>query len=191
MDKKIRILIVEDDQATREMYVEVFRSHGYDVLEAEDGVEGLDRATKEVPDVIFTGISMPRMDGFGLMEALKKLVTTANIPIIISSHLGKEEDRKRANELGARDFIVRGFTSPNEIVERISALFLNGNKFKIIFDTTALDAPRIARDLNFNSSFGCMECDEKMILELMLKNPKEKVFEASFICPKCGWRVKG
>lgn len=53
-NKKLKILIVDDDVDLREMYAEVFSNSNYEVIEAEDGVEGLDKATKEIPDIIFT-----------------------------------------------------------------------------------------------------------------------------------------
>ena len=188
--KKIKILVVDDDQETRGMYAEIFRTAGMEVSEAEDGMAGLEKASKEVPDVIFTGIIMPRLDGFGLIEALKKSVITASIPVVFSSHLGREEDKQRANQLGARDFFVLNFTPPNEIVERIKALFNEGGTYRLIFETATLDAPRLARDLALNSDFQCQECNGKMVLEMRRKDLKEKIFESRLICPYCGWEAK-
>jgi CheY-like chemotaxis protein len=191
MEKNRKILIVDDDVDLRETYAEVFESAGFDVMEACDGVDALDKASKEVPDVIFTGIIMPRMDGFSLMEALKKTVMTANIPVIISSHMGREEDQQKANVLGARDFIVRNVTGPKEVIQRINAVFLEaGGEYRIEFDPFALDAQRLARDLNFQAKFRCMECDEKMAVMMKLKDVKNHSFEARFMCPKCGWESK-
>jgi len=66
-----KIIIVDDDDETRTAYAEIFRNKGFKVLEARDGVEGLDIATSEEGiDAIFTGIVMPRMDGFQMIEAL-------------------------------------------------------------------------------------------------------------------------
>jgi DNA-binding response OmpR family regulator len=186
-DKKNKILIIDDDTSTREMYAEIFKKSGYDVLDAEDGVVGLDKATKELPDVIFTGIIMPRMDGFTLIEALKKNVSTANIPVVISSHLGREEDQKRAIKMGAKDFIIRDMMSPNEVLRRVNSLFLlEGN---MQFDPYSLDAPKISKGLGLNGNFQCMECDNKMVLRVKLINDQQGTFEAHFICPNCGWSV--
>jgi two-component system chemotaxis response regulator CheY len=190
MDKKIKILVVDDEQSTREMYAEVFRSSGMEVAEAEDGMDGLEKATKDVPDIVFTGIIMPKLDGFGLMEALKKNVITSGVPVVISSHLGREVDKQKANQLGARDFFVLNFTPPNEVVARIKAIFTEGGVYRIAFDAMALDAQQLAKDLNLNNGFQCVECNEKMVLEMKLKSPQEKIFESRLICPKCGWEAK-
>jgi len=188
-NKQIKILIVDDNADIREIYAEVFKKAGFNVMEAVDGLEGLDKAGKEIPDVIFTGIIMPRMDGFTMMDALKKNVATSKIPVVISSHMGREEDKKKAEELGAKDFIVRGATSPNQAVERIKVLFMERD-YAIEFDPYNLDAAKLAHDLNISKNFQCAECDEKMVLKIHFDNPKEGIFSARFVCPKCGWILK-
>lgn len=181
-----KILIVDDDVFTREMYADVFRQSGFEVAEANDGVEGVDMATTQVPDVIFTGIVMPRMDGFTLIENLKKNVLTAQIPVFMSSHLGREEDRNRASSLGVKEFIIRDFTSPGEVVNLVSAIFAEGSEYALDFDEYNLDAQRLSRNLNFNGHFQCSECNESLILKLRIG--AKGVHTAQFVCPKCGWR---
>lgn len=191
MEGKKKILLVDDDALLREMYAEIFQNANFEVIQAGDGLEGLDKATKEIPDVIFTGIVMPRMDGFDMMEALKKTVMTANIPVVISSHMGRGEDQQRANKLGAKDFIIRDVTRPVEVIERISSLFVEpGKEYKLEFNPFALDAQEIAKDLHFEASFNCLECDEKLTLRMILKDPQARAFESHFVCPKCGWEAK-
>jgi DNA-binding response OmpR family regulator len=188
---KLKILLVDDDIELREMYAEIFENANFEVSQAGDGVEGLDVASKELPDVIFTGIIMPRMDGFSMIESLQKTVMTANIPIVISSHMGREEDRIRAEKLGVKDFIVRGNTRPVEVIERIGALFIEaGDEYEIAFDPFELDAQKLAKELSFQASFKCLDCGEKLVLNLKLTKPTERIFEARFVCPKCGLKVK-
>ncbi|EKE18905.1 MAG: hypothetical protein ACD_9C00201G0003 [uncultured bacterium] len=187
IDKKIKILIVDDDAELREMYAEIFQNSHFEVIQAADGLEGLDKATKELPDVIFTGIVMPRMDGFSMVESLQKTVMTSGIPIVISSHMGREEDKIRANNLGVKDFIVRDTTRPVEVIERISAIFAPVvGEYKVEFNPFALDAQKLAKELNFQANFECAQCGEKLTLDLKLINSKDRIFEAKVICPKCG-----
>jgi two-component system chemotaxis response regulator CheY len=191
MEKKgVTILVVDDDVNVREMYAEVFRAAGFQVLEANDGVDGLDRATKEMPSIIFTGIVMPRMDGFSMIEELKKNVSTANIPVMISSHMGREEDQKRANLLGVEEFIVLGMTQPSQVVEKIKSMNFQGGVYRLNFDPIALDAQKLAKDLRLNDNFQCLECNEKMILEIRAIKNQEIKLEARIVCPNCGWSVK-
>ena len=191
MENKKKILIVDDDVPLRELYAEIFQNANFEVTQADDGLEGLDKAIKEIPDVIFTGIVMPRMDGFDMMEALNKTVMTANIPVVVSSHMGRGEDQKRAISLGARDFIVRDMTRPVEVVERISSLFVEaGSEYRLEFNPYAQDAQKLVKELNFQASFLCLDCNEKLVINMQLKDPKERVFEARFVCPKCGLEAK-
>lgn len=182
---KIKILLIDDDKVTRDMYVEIFKKEGFEVSEAADGAEGLDKATKNIPDVIFTGIIMPIMDGFQLMEALKKNVATSDIPIIISSHLGRKEDQKRAQELGAREFLIKGFYTPNEIVEKIRSIF-ELEEYKLKFSATELDAKKLIKDVHLNESFKCFNCGGELILSMKLTNIQSHEFTAKIICLGCG-----
>ncbi len=184
--KKLKILIVDDDDIIRDTYVQVFKQKGFDVLEAADGLEGVDVATKENPDVILTGIIMPRMDGFGLIKTLRENVDTKKIPVAILSHLGREEDRKKAREFGISEFMIQGAVTANEIVKRVKNLTHSKpeDSYRISFDSNAWDAPRLAATLS-KKSFKCPVCQSLMLLELRPK-AEETRFDASFRCPRCG-----
>lgn len=190
MNEKTKILIVDDDEETRRMYAEIFRNADFKVIEAKDGVEGLDKATTEAPNVIFTGIIMPRMDGFSLMESLKKNLATSEIPVIVSSHMGREEDRQKANLLGACYFIVRGFTTPNELVKKIKSLFIGGKEYYLELSTLSMDAPKLAHDLGLNNNFECLECDDKLVMKVITSDKDGGELEVHLVCPSCGWQAK-
>lgn len=184
-DKKLKILLVDDDAVVRGTYAEVFAKEGFEVSEASDGLEGLDKATKDVPDIIFTGIIMPKMDGFAFKEALAKNVSTSGIPVFISSHMGREEDRQKSQELGAKGFIVLGMISPREVVEKIKAIF-EKKEYKIKFDGSELDAKNLAQDFHLNSQYLCPNCYSRMIMVLKISDTEKNEFMARFACPKCG-----
>lgn len=184
MENKIKILIVDDDESVRTMYAEIFKREGFEVDEALDGLEGLDKAAKNPPSVIFTGIIMPRMDGFGLKQELAKNVTTANIPVVMSSHMGRREDLEKANALGMSDFIVLGMNTPRQVVDRIKALF-EREEYDVMIDPLELDAHKIARDLNFQPQFECPECGRPMVLHMQLVDVPAKEFRAVFACTNC------
>jgi CheY-like chemotaxis protein len=187
-EKPLKILIVDDDDVIRETYVQVFEQKGAEVTAAKDGVEGLDFATKEIPDVIMTGIIMPRMDGFQLIQALRENVQTRDVPVAILSHLGREEDRRKASELGISNFIVQGTMSPNEVVSTVQGLARGGSSFKISFDPYAWDAPRLAKTLP-GGNFNCGNCQEKMIFEMTPKSDGQG-FEGILKCPKCDFSLQ-
>lgn len=182
MVQTYKILLVDDDGDTRGLYAEVFRGAGFEVQEAKDGLEGLDLATKDRPDVVFTGIIMPRMDGFALTEALRANVATSSIPIAFSSHLGRQEDQKRAKEIGVSDFILRDVVTPNEAVLRIRSL-VSRSEYLIALDIRSLDAQKLAADLQIDSSFSCSENGgRQFVLRLKTKNASTREFEAELVC---------
>lgn len=181
---KIKILIVDDDDANRNTYAEVFKQAGFEVSEAVDGVEGLDKATKIIPDVIFTGIIMPRMDGFGLKEALTKNIATTNIPVMMLSHMGREEDKRKAEELGVKDFIIQGMTTPRQTIEKVKAMFDSGD-YTLKFNPNELDAPKLATDFHFLPGFKCPNCSKEMVLTMKISNIDKHEFKAKFVCPNC------
>jgi CheY-like chemotaxis protein len=184
-DNNYKILIVDDDDVIRETYVQIFEQNKAEVISAKDGVEGLDLATKEMPNVILTGIIMPRMDGFQLIKALRENVQTAEIPIAILSHLGREEDRKKAEELGITNFIIQGTVTPNELVDRVKGLTHAGGSFKLSFDPYAWDAPGLAKTLE-GKNLNCPKCQEKLIMEVTIKKDG-RGFDGILKCPKCDY----
>lgn len=181
---KTKILIVEDDLNFRSTYAEVFRKEGFEVEEAEDGVDGLDKATKNPPDVIFTGIDMPRMDGFSLKESLSKNVSTSNIPVVMASHMGRKEDEEKARAAGVKDFIVTQMVTPRKIVERVRVL-LGSGEYRLKFHKSELDAPKLASDLHFNEKFQCSYCGTEMEVVVKVTDLNSREFNARFVCPKC------
>jgi DNA-binding response OmpR family regulator len=182
-ENKLKILIVDDDNIVRETYIQVFNGHGFEAIGAKDGIEGIDIASKEKLDVIMTGIIMPRMDGFHLIATLRENIDTKDVPIAIISHLGREEDRKRAKELGIDNFILQGSMTPREVVDRVKNMIAASSSYQIGFDCFGWGAPALAKKMDL-PGFECPSCQSKMILELTPKTAG-RGFDASFRCPKC------
>lgn len=182
--EKHKILIVDDDEEIRSLYVDVFKLAGYEVLEAVDGIEGMDKATKNIPDIIFTGIIMPRMDGFGMVEALSKNVATNKIPVMMSSHMGREEDRKKALSVGIKNFFVVGMISPKAVVAQVDALF-DANVYRLDLNDAGTDAFRLASDLRLEENFLCPKCHKKAVFILQAIDLEKKEFNAKIVCPEC------
>lgn len=177
---KKTIMIVDDDADTLDMYTDIFEGADYNVIRASDGLEALNIIGDHTPHLIFAGIVMPRMDGFAMMEALAQNARTADIPVVINSHLGREADRVRAEELGAKDFIVRGFTPPRETVERIGALLMR-SEYTFRFDYNEKEARKLAKDLGANNFFACPHGQE-MVIKMSVADPKDLTFSARFSC---------
>ena len=183
MGENNKILVVDDDDSIRETYVHLLKENGFEVLEAKDGVEGLDIATSQSGiSLIFTGIIMPRMDGFQLIQSLKEYSNTSNIPVIVNSHLGREEDRKKMEELGARDFIVQGITTPADTLKRILQV-LNKGEYNLSINPLELDGQRFAEDHRMPVDYKCENCGA--ILAVKLKYFRKNQFISHVYCPSC------
>jgi CheY-like chemotaxis protein len=105
----VRVLIADDDAATRLLYSLNLRLEGVVVLEAADGLRALELARTEPPDLILTDVIMPRLDGFELAAALRSDERTRAIPFIFLSGETTLYDRARAHELGALAFLTKPF----------------------------------------------------------------------------------
>jgi len=185
-EKKIKILLIDDDENIRTMYAELFAQEGFEVEESIDGLEGLEKATKNVPDIIFTGIIMPRMDGFALMESLKKNVATASIPIFMSSHMGRKEDQDKGREAGVKEFFIVGMTPPKQVIERVKTIFKASSRYLLKFDPKSLDAEKLSSDINFiNKNYSCSKCGSDLVISLEIMDISKQEFKAKFICPSC------
>ena|SRR3989338_2556712 len=117
MSKKV--LIIEDDQTISNMYQTGLSQNDYEITLAENGEKGLTLAQEINPDIILLDIIMPKMDGFAVLEHLKKGEPTKDIPVIMLTNLGQDDDRKRGKELGAVDYVVKADFTPLQISEKI------------------------------------------------------------------------
>jgi DNA-binding response OmpR family regulator len=117
--RKKKILIIEDDIAISAMYQVKFEKSGYRAYIANDGSIGLTLAKEEFPDLILLDVIMPQLDGFSVLEELKKDEETKNIPVIMLTNLGTEEDKERGRKLGAIDYWIKVDIDPAKVSEQI------------------------------------------------------------------------
>lgn len=103
-----RVLIVEDNFDNREIYAEILRHAGYDILEAENGARGVEKAREHLPDLILMDLSMPLMDGWEAIAILKGDIRTAGIPVLaVSAHVVMNGDYRRAESAGFSSYITK------------------------------------------------------------------------------------
>ncbi|MCL2600601.1 MAG: response regulator, partial [Treponema sp.] len=122
--EKIRksILVVDDSMSTREIEREILASEGYLVDTAADGAEALKAAKNRHYDLICTDINMPVMDGFTLIENIRKNDELSGIPVIVISSMANEEHQKRAAMLGASRFIIKNSFSNHNLLDAVKDL---------------------------------------------------------------------
>lgn len=113
-----RILVVDDRDDVRRAMAGLLADEGYEVFEASDGSQVSDRVRRHRPDLILLDIIMPVMDGFDVLEALKKDPRSKSIPVIVVSAASAGANVQRARALGADDFLPKS-TPPDELLARI------------------------------------------------------------------------
>jgi DNA-binding response OmpR family regulator len=117
MDKE-RILIVDDEERIRDMIKEYISLEGYEIAEASDGAEALNRFRSEAYDLIILDIMMPKLDGWSVCREIRK---TSRVPIVMLTARGEEYDKLFGFELGVDDYLVKPF-SPKELLARMKAI---------------------------------------------------------------------
>nr|YP_009396910.1 putative transcriptional regulator OmpR [Ophidocladus simpliciusculus]ARW66096.1 putative transcriptional regulator OmpR [Ophidocladus simpliciusculus] len=116
--QKEKILIVDDETSIRRILETRLSMIGYEVVSASDGEEALTIFRKEYPTLVILDVMMPKLDGYGVCQELRK---ESNVPIIMLTALGDVSDRITGLELGADDYIVKPF-SPKELEARIRSV---------------------------------------------------------------------
>jgi len=115
----IKILLIEDDPFLLSMYSTKFEIEGFAVACADDGAKGLKMASIENPDIILLDVMMPKMNGFEVLEGLKKQDNTKSVPVILLTNLNQKNEIERGLALGANDYLIKAHFMPSEVVEKI------------------------------------------------------------------------
>lgn len=114
----MRILVVDDEEKIRHVIKEYAEFEGYEVKEAVDGRDAIEKCKNENFDIIVMDIMMPKLDGFSTVKEIRK---TSNVPVIMLSARGEEYDKLFGFEIGIDDYVVKPF-SPKELMARINAV---------------------------------------------------------------------
>lgn len=105
----VRILAVDDSRTIRDLLAQALLGAGYQVTLAEDGQDALDRLAEAAPDAIISDINMPRLDGFGLIQAIRQNESYRATPILVLTTESAPELKARARAAGATGWIVKPF----------------------------------------------------------------------------------
>ena len=117
------VLTVDDSRTMRDMLKLALSEAGYNVIQAEDGIHGLEVLLGSSPDVIITDINMPRMDGFGFIEGVRRDDTYRAVPILVLTTESDAETKSRARAAGATGWIVKPFDRAKlvDAIRRVAA----------------------------------------------------------------------
>lgn len=114
-----KILLVEDDDALANVYLMRLEVEGFEVRRAINGEEALAAAIDYHPDLILLDVMMPKIDGYEVLDILRHTPQTASTKIIVITALSQDTDRKRAQDLGADDFLVKSQVVIADVIMRI------------------------------------------------------------------------
>jgi two-component system alkaline phosphatase synthesis response regulator PhoP len=190
---KGKILIIEDDASFRRVYHDMFETAGYQVLVAANGELGWDLAKAEKPDLIMLDLVLPGLNGFDVLKYIRGDSETKNIPVIITTALGEQDDIRKGIELGANDYLVKGFFTPREVLAKIRAVFTQAEarkgvtSYKLQVKEGRVDAARLQTDVGLTKLFNCPQCHEELQLDLIpdYTRTDSHWFLSHFVCPKC------
>ena len=118
----IKVLAIDDSRTIRELVKHALGSSGFSVTVAEDGVEGVETFQTVEADVVITDINMPRMDGFGVIDAIRQGEVNRRVPILVLTTESGENLKQRARRAGATGWIVKPFDDDALVatVQRVS-----------------------------------------------------------------------
>ncbi len=113
-----RILVAEDEKDIRELIAFTLRFAGFDVLLASNGVEAVEVAEAERPDLVILDVRMPRMSGYEVCRRLKENPQTASMPVVFLSAKGQDSEIQQGLESGAEEYILKPF-APDELIQQV------------------------------------------------------------------------
>ena len=115
----MKVMVVEDDAALREIYSIRITAEGYDVVSAGDGEEALAMAVREKPNLILSNVMMPKISGFDMLDILRATPETASIKVVMMTALSSDDQRQRGERLGADRYLVKSQVGIEDVVNTI------------------------------------------------------------------------
>jgi two-component system phosphate regulon response regulator PhoB len=114
-----RILFVEDDDALASVYLVRLEAEGLEVQRVANGEDALAAAVSFKPDLVLLDVMMPKISGFDVLDILRNTPETANLKVVMLTALSQESDKKRAEELGVDDYLVKSQVVITDVIDRI------------------------------------------------------------------------
>jgi DNA-binding response OmpR family regulator len=189
---KATILIVDDESAFRCLYRDMFAMAGYQVVEAEDGESGWDMVQTVRPDMVLLDLVMPKLGGLEVLKKIRADSETKDIPVVIMSALGRSEDIRIGLELGANEYLQKGYFSSRRVLIKIRAVIEQAalktdTAYKLAIKEARAGAEQLKAGTGMSELFICPECKGEVILALVpdLTKPDKHWFSAYFVCSQC------
>lgn len=189
-DRMYKILIADDEVKIRQLIRKYAEFDGHTVIEAENGMDAIEKCRTESPDIVILDIMMPEIDGF---TAAKEIRKKKEVPIIILSARGEEYDKIHGFELGIDDYVVKPF-SPRELMMRIKAVMARVSKPKEeheIFEYEGLRLDFTARRVFIDGEEVTMSPKEYELIFYMARNKNVALSREKIITDVWGYDFFG
>ena len=171
-----KILVVDDEIKIREIIKEYAEFEGYEVAQAEDGMQAVEMVKNQDFDIIIMDVMMPKLDGYSACKEIRKI---KQIPVIMLSARGEEYDKLFGFEIGVDDYVVKPF-SPKELMARIRAVLNRASASQRTEDVIRYEGLEInftAREVKIDGEKVSMTPKEYDLLFYLVKNMREKLLE--------------
>lgn len=117
-----KVLIIEDDSFLQGLEASKLKKDNYEIMAASTGEEGMDKINEPGIDLILLDLILPKFDGFEILKKVRETEALKNVPVIVFSNLSEDKDIKKAEELGATDFMVKSNFTLDELVDHINKI---------------------------------------------------------------------
>lgn len=104
-----KVLLVDDEDQFRRVVTDLLEREGFEIIEAKDGAEAMEKVDRHAPDIIVLDLNLPGLDGYGVLSGLRSRPRTADIPVLVLTAKGDEDNEVRVFEMGADDFLTKPF----------------------------------------------------------------------------------
>ncbi len=136
-----QILVIEDEVRTRNIFLNCLKTEGFYTIGAENGLIGVQRAIDELPDLVLCDVTMPELDGYGVLTTLRQNPATAIIPFIFLTAKSNKAELRQGMELGADDYL----TKPCKVEEILGAISARLEKHKVLRQWCATESQPVPR----------------------------------------------
>ena len=168
---KVKVLVIDDEQLIRNVICEYCKNEKFETLEAENGIEALEKLSRNEVDVIILDIMMPKMDGYTFFREMKMKY---NIPTIVVSARSDEYDKLIGFDLGIDDYVTKPF-SPKELIARIKAITKRYNNEMDLYTYKNLKVDFKAHAVYIDDKEIKLTLKEYDLLKYFIQNPKTAI----------------
>lgn len=184
----IKVLVAEDDPAIRALLRRTLGLEGYQVVEAEDGEEAVEKALQQHPDLVILDVLLPRKDGWDVCREIRR---ESSVPILMLTALGQEEDEVKGLEVGADDYVVKPF-SPRQLLARVKALLRRSQgQGDLILEYPDLILDGKARRVTYRGEEILLAPKEFDLLYFLARHPGQVLSRQQLLERVWGWDYEG